>query len=148
MASEIKFDFGREIAKILPAILREITSRHETIFSRSSMAVSHIVVLELLNEKGPSTMSELAKNLNLTMGAATGIVDKMVKSGFVKRERSSEDRRVVNVELLKKGKQVSGEIAKARRELSNKMFSVLTEKEKHEYLRLLKKVYSGLTENG
>lgn len=137
-------NFGNEVAKLMPAMLREVSKRHQLIYSQGNLAISHIVTLDLLRQKGPCKMSELAKTLNLTMSAATGIVDRMIKMGLVKRERSRKDRRVVRVALLKKGEETARRVNENRRSLTNKMFTVLTQKEKQEYLRLLRKVYESL----
>ena len=139
-----KFDFGGEVAKILPLILRSVTQSHSTIFSKGTLAVPHVVILELLSEKGPCKMSELAKVLRLTMSAVTAIVDKMIALDLVKRERSLEDRRVVRVGLLKKGAEAAKRIGEERRKVANRIFSPLSEAEKREYLRLLRKVYNNL----
>jgi DNA-binding MarR family transcriptional regulator len=135
-------DFGSEIAKIAPIMLREVTRRHRHIFEKQN--VSSIVILDLLREKGPCKMKEVSAVLNLTMGAVTGIVDRMIKEGLVKRERSRDDRRVVNIMLLRKGKKIADKIKEARRNISNDIYSVLTAGEKKEFLRLLRKVFDDI----
>jgi len=133
-------DFGSEIAKISPIMLREVTKRHRHIFEKQN--VSSIVVLDLLREKGHCKMKEISAVLNLTMGAVTGIIDKMITEGLVKRERSRDDRRIVNVTLLRRGRKIAERIKETRRDLSNEMYSVLTAGEKKEFLRMLKKVFN------
>ena len=49
------------------------------------------------------TMNELSDKLGITMGPATVAVNKLNDKGFIKRERSSDDRRKVFVTLSKKG---------------------------------------------
>ena len=49
------------------------------------------------------TMNELSDKLGITMGTATVAVNKLNDKGFIKRERSSDDRREVFVTLSKKG---------------------------------------------
>ena len=139
-----KINFGSEIAKLLPIIIREATRRQANVFSKGKLSIPHLVILEFIDEKGPATMGELAKALQLSMGAVTSIVDKMIKMNLVKRERSQEDRRVVWVVPLKKGTETAKQVMKWREDMTNDLFSVLTESEKKEYLRLLKKVYSNL----
>jgi len=144
MAATGRRDFGAEIARLLPLMLREVTRRQERIFLENNFVVSHVVVLDFLRERGSAPMGEISKVLGLTMSAATGIVDKMVEQGYVKRERSADDRRVVMVSLLRKGKDLIEKVVKARENLTNDMYSVLTEKEKDEYLRMLRKVHDNL----
>ena len=139
-----KLNFGEEMTRILPRLLREFTSKQDSILAKGKIAIPHVVILDVLKEKESSTMGELAKILNLTMSAVTVIIDKMIELGFVKRERSKEDRRIVNVMLAKKGKELAEEVNKERRNMANDIFSVLTGKEKEEYLRLISKVYESL----
>ncbi|MFH1305044.1 MAG: MarR family transcriptional regulator [Candidatus Omnitrophota bacterium] len=144
MAVREKDNFGSEVAKILPLILREVSKKQMTLFSKGTLSVPHVVILDLLKEKTSCKMGELAKMLSLTMSAVTGLVDKMVGLGLVKRERSRADRRVVRVSILKKGKQTVNRVEEMRRNMSDELFSVFTPGEKKEYLRLLKKVYRGI----
>ena len=128
-------DFGAEVARILPAILREVARTQKSVLTKGNLAMSHIVVLELLKTRGSCTMGELAKALNFTMSAATGMVDKMIEMGLVKRERSEKDRRVGRVVLLKKGEKMAGRVNEARRKIANNIYSVLTQKEKQAEIR-------------
>lgn len=140
-------DFGTEVSKIHPLIMRELTKRQMSIFSKGFLTIPQVVVLDLLAERGPCKMSELAKALGLTMSAVTVIVDKMIEFKLVKRERSTKDRRVVKVIMLNKGMKIARRARKERIHIVNDFLSPLTEKEKNEYLRLLKKVYGHLKQN-
>ncbi|MFC1590560.1 MarR family winged helix-turn-helix transcriptional regulator [Candidatus Omnitrophota bacterium] len=137
-------DFGLEVAKILPLIIRESSSRMTSVFSEVNLTIPQLIVLELLIGKGECNMSDLAGALKLTMGAATGIVDKMVENNVVKRERSQNDRRVVNITIEDKGKEVVNKVNFARRDIINEVFSGLSEDEKSSYLSILIKVRDDL----
>lgn len=138
-------DFGTELAKILPLIMREFTRRQQkNIFAKGLLTVPQVVILDFLAERGCSQMNELAKVLNFSMSAVTAIVDKMIALKLLKRERSSEDRRVVKVTVLNKGKEAIRQVREARRNCATDLFSALTEKERAEYLRMLRKVANSL----
>jgi DNA-binding MarR family transcriptional regulator len=49
-------------------------------------------------------MSETAARLGVTTGTLTVAVDRLVRKGYVTRERDQTDRRIVRVMLTKKGK--------------------------------------------
>lgn len=144
MKKEKAIDFANEMAKMFPVLLREVSKQQENILAHGNIAVSHIITIDILKERGPCTMGELAKTLNHTMSAVTGIVDKMLEMGLVKRQRSQEDRRVVRVALLAKGEKLSKKINEARKSMTRELYSVLTEKEGKEYLRMIRKVYDNL----
>lgn len=137
-------DFGAEVARILPRILIEFSRRQKNFFMRTSLNISQVIVLEVLSEHSHCKMNELAKILNLTMSAVTAIIDKMIRHKLVKRERSSEDRRVVNVTMVSKGRQLIKQVREIRCSCANELFASLTEQDKQEYLRILKKAHLGL----
>lgn len=58
-----------------------------------------------LNQKNGevSTVAELARWANIDAGAMTRLLDRLEKKGLCKRTRSTEDRRVVQVELTAEG---------------------------------------------
>ena len=140
------FNYEAEISKTAGAIHRELSNKLNKIFSKGKITMSHIIVLELLYEKKHSIMTELAKSLNLTMSATTAIIDKMVEIRLVNRNRSEKDRRIVEVSLTKKGTTTTAKVLNNRLEMVKEMFFVLTKSEKQQYLKLLRKVYSGIRE--
>jgi DNA-binding MarR family transcriptional regulator len=137
-------DFGTEISRILPLIMREFAKRQMTTFSKGFLTIPQLVILEVLAERGSCKMSELAMTLDFTMSAVTALVDKMIALKLVRRERSSEDRRVVKVFLLNKGKDTVRRVSEERRDIANNLFAVLSNNERDEYLRMLRKVYGYL----
>ena len=57
-----------------------------------------------------STVAELARHSNLDAGAMTRALDRLEAKGLVNRVRSSEDRRVVNLELTPEGRATAKQI--------------------------------------
>jgi DNA-binding MarR family transcriptional regulator len=60
-------------------------------------------VLRALVDKGPCQVSEVANQLGVTLSAATGLVDRLVKAKLVTRDRDQRDRRVVWVKVTPDG---------------------------------------------
>ncbi len=61
-------------------------------------------------------MSDLKEKLFITGAGATGIADHLVKKGLAKRTRSKQDRRVVNIEITDKGKNIIERVFRQRRD--------------------------------
>ncbi|MCD2493509.1 MarR family transcriptional regulator [Lacrimispora sp. NSJ-141] len=61
-------------------------------------------VIEAIGIGAPKNMSSIAKQLRVTTGTLTISMNSLVKKGYVKRERSEQDRRVVYIMLTAKGK--------------------------------------------
>lgn len=52
------------------------------------------------------TLGGLSEQLNCSRGNVTGIVDRLERDEWLKRERSRDDRRVITVKLTEKGQKV------------------------------------------
>lgn len=61
------------------------------------------VPLLKLHISGNRTVAELARECQLDAGAMTRLLDRLEAKGLCRRVRSSEDRRVVNIELTEAG---------------------------------------------
>lgn len=57
-----------------------------------------------------TTAAELARHCQMDAGAMTRTLDRLEAKGLVRRERSSEDRRVVNLELTAEGRLAASHI--------------------------------------
>lgn len=60
-------------------------------------------LLVMLGQEQGMIMREVANFLQVPMSTATGIVDKLIEKGLVKRDYSSEDRRIVIIQLSDNG---------------------------------------------
>ena len=68
-------------------------------------------ILFLLKKKNGQTMSELSQVLTLDNSTLTGLVDRLERAGFVKRNAGTADRRASHVFITDKG---GGEIDRAQ----------------------------------
>lgn len=73
--------------------------------SDTRLTESQVNVLELLHKLGPLPQKEIAKNLSVTGGNITMVVDNLQKRDLVDRKRWQEDRRVVHVDLTDLGRE-------------------------------------------
>lgn len=94
-----------------------------------------------------TTLGGLADRLNCSRGNLTGVADRLERDGWLVRERSTQDRRVVNIRLTEKGTRV-WEIRDAlARELAE-LAKVWTPEERVMLHRSLEKLYKDLKQNG
>jgi len=84
----------------MPNIIRGIQL---DFFVKRGVTQTQFLVLVAIRAYGRCTMSALAKSLHVSMPTVTGIVDRLVRDGHVRRLPSSEDRRQVIVELTRSG---------------------------------------------
>lgn len=83
---------------------RELSSAvvffHEAVASHLGMGAAEWKCLGLLQQHGPSTAGRLAEFSGFTTGAITGIVDRLERAKYVRREPHPQDRRSIIVHPL------------------------------------------------
>ncbi|OWP55113.1 MAG: hypothetical protein B2I18_02300 [Cuniculiplasma sp. C_DKE] len=82
-------------------------------------------ILRILVETGKKTMANLADLNFVTQAWITGMTDKMEEKGYVKRVRSSDDRRVIYVELTEKGKEFIEKMRKVHDDFLKSLLSFI-----------------------
>jgi DNA-binding MarR family transcriptional regulator len=90
-----------------------------------------------------TTLGSLADELNCSRGNLTGVADRLERDGWLVRERSTEDRRVVNIRLTEKGTKVweiKKELAKEMAEIAK----IWSPDERAIMLRSLERLYGEL----
>ena len=107
-----------------------------------SMGVSTVEyrILKNLTERGSLPMIELANINMVTQGWITGVVDKLEELGYVNRERSDTDRRVINITISNKGKAFFKKIETLHLKFIDDSLKNFTDEEKYNILNFLKKI--------
>lgn len=84
-------------------------------------------------EHEPTTPGQLARRLMVTPAVVTGLIDRLERRGFVRRESESEDRRRIHLELTEEGKAAG---ASVRHELAGYFSCALSDLSEDERDRL------------
>ena len=79
------------------------------------ITVTQLRVLFILRESRGAPAGFLADRLRVTPPTVTGLVDRLVRMGFVRREEDPEDRRLVRNYLTDRGLRVVGEVEREGR---------------------------------
>lgn len=70
----------------------------------SDLSITEIHTIESIGMYSERTMSEVAQKLKITVSTLTTAINKLIKKGYVERNRIETDRRVVLIKLTRKGK--------------------------------------------
>ncbi len=100
-------DYEKKINQLLLDIFDKILVTEEKALSKGNfrdLSIAEMHTLEGIGLYGSRTMSETAATLGITTGTLTVAIDRLVRKAYVERRRDSTDRRVVRIELTKKGK--------------------------------------------
>lgn len=93
---------GRVRAQLLAAIDTEL-ARDEFLAPLEVTSAQLIVIVNLAGIECATSASELCKGISYDAGAMTRMLDRLEAKGLVRRTRSPDDRRLVNLELTQAG---------------------------------------------
>ncbi|GMV06065.1 MAG: MarR family transcriptional regulator [Gemmatimonadota bacterium] len=97
-------------------------------------------VLEALYHLGPLSLGDLAGKLLVTGGNVTYVMDRLEEQGLVYRERSPQDRRIIQAKLTEKGHALIGDVFPGHGDFIEDLSSALTADEQEQLRGLLKKL--------
>jgi len=84
------------------------------IMQRSWLTYPQVVTLFVLHRRGASTVCEIADHLNLSRGATSHLVDRLVRKKLVARSEAEGDRRYKRVSLAARGKVLVDRLNRSR----------------------------------
>jgi DNA-binding MarR family transcriptional regulator len=90
------------------------------------LTVTQLLVLFSLRETPGMPAGILAEDLRVTPPTVTGLVDRLVRMGLVRREEDPKDRRLVRNVLTERGKEALGEVEREGRALLTQLFERLS----------------------
>jgi len=93
--------------------------------------------LGVVAARGPVSVGEVGRAVELTRGAATTALDRVERAGYVRRVRHPQDRRGVLVEITKEGLDAAGAIWAPLVEAGGRMLAAYSEGELTTILRFL-----------
>jgi MarR family 2-MHQ and catechol resistance regulon transcriptional repressor len=103
-------------------------------------------ILEALYHLGPLSLGELADKLLVTGGNVTYVMDRLEEQGLVYRDRSPDDRRVIQAKLTAKGRDLIARVFPGHGEYIEALSSHLSGGEQDSLRGLLKKLGTAIRE--
>lgn len=138
-------EFADKINDVMPVIIKEFSKQHVNELYKGKITLPQFLILGLLHNNGDSKMCSIAKFMSVTTAAMTGMVDRLVRYGYVTRDSEPGDRRVIKIKLTKKGSELVRKINSQRRQLIIDIFGRISETDRSDYLRVLMKIREILT---
>ena len=130
------------LARCYSTFARAVTCR----ISEYGLTAPQFGVLEALLHLGPLSLGELADKLLVTGGNVTYVMDRLEGQGLVYRDRSGEDRRVVQAKLTPEGRRVVSDAFPEHATFIRELTSELAPDEQEALRALLKKLGTRLAD--
>lgn len=108
------------------------------------LSIGQPKVLDFLKGHDGAVQKEIARGCHIEPASLSTILTGMEKSGLLNRQASEENRRIVNVYLTDKGKELSVKITEAFIELEERALSGLTAQERIRVLADLTAIHDNL----
>ena len=138
--------FAAELQPLLPTFLGAMLRRERNAISQGIITLPQFLGLDFLRNKPGSPVKAFADTLGLKPSSASGLIDRMVQKGLLRREHSKTDRRVILLTLKAKGERMVDEIMDQKRKSVAELFTPLTADERTTYLKLMQKVVEQVDE--
>jgi DNA-binding MarR family transcriptional regulator len=90
--------------------------------NKGNVSFPQFFLLTYLSSEEYLTMSDIAKKMGHSTAAATGLVDRLEKLGYVERIHAAEDRRKIMVRITAKGVEL---VSKMRKEIATDLAGIL-----------------------
>ena len=114
-----------DLLYLFPMIKHKFIETHNQ--ENPDVKLRHFPILSMLKRCGKVNMSEIAKHFYLSKPHLSMLVNEFIEEGLVQRIPSQDDRRIVYLELTKKGVQVLDERTSQLQETMRSRLTSLSE---------------------
>jgi len=131
---------GVHVWLVLMKAHRSMVRHAERSIVSLDMCISDFGVLEVLLHKGPQSVSEIGRHVDLTSGSITTAIDRLERRGLVARAAHASDRRARVVHLTPDGKARITQVFARHKDAMDRAAQGLSKAERGTLIELLKKL--------
>jgi len=137
-AEESKTSIRKDAGKLADFIMftqRSFLLNLSKELNKGSVSYAQFFLLGYLANENFLTMTDISKKMGHSTAAATGLVDRLEKLGYVQRLHASEDRRKVMVQITRKGIDL---VERIREDIVSSLEALMVDLDENEQDALLK----------
>jgi len=127
---------GYLMRRLMLSLINEVDRR----LAQHDLTHAQWTPLFLLYKGKASTLAEMARELQIDAGALTRTLDRLEAKGLCRRVRSTEDRRVSNLELTEEGLKAAAKVPEVLSEVQNAYLAGFSHDEWQTLLSLLRRL--------
>ncbi|MFA5099557.1 MAG: MarR family winged helix-turn-helix transcriptional regulator [Candidatus Omnitrophota bacterium] len=130
-------DFAESIVEVIPEVARGFWKWEIKELTSGAITPPQFFIMIYLHKMGQARMTDIARYLFVTTAASTGIVERLVKGGYVERVYDPADRRIIKVKLTGKGLMMVKKTIGHKIDRIKEIFGKLSGTDREAYLRIL-----------
>ena len=131
---------GVHVWLVLMKAHRSLVRHAERSIVTLDMCISDFGVLEVVLHKGPQSVSEIGRRVDLTSGSITTAIDRLETRGLVARAAHASDRRARVVHLTRDGRARITRVFASHKDAMDRAADGLSKAERGTLIELLKKL--------
>lgn len=128
------------IVLLLRRIVRAVEISSRKLSKQFNTTPAQVLALRQLLNSHEKSLAKLADEVGLSSSTMVGVVDRLEKKGLVLRNRSQQDRRLVNIIITEKGKDYLKDSPKLLQDKLTDSLSSYSSIDKNKILESLKKI--------
>lgn len=126
---------------LLNRAARSMKRSLESRMGSHGITATQYIVLEMLSREDGLSQSQLGGRLYFDNPTVTGVIDRLERDGLVERRRTSDDRRVINVYLSDRAREILSRVSTLADDLDRKATEGFSPKEKSDLIRILNTIW-------
>ena len=136
-----RIDLSRYIARLLPSVIQGV---HIGFLANKKLTHTQFFVMVAIHSQGLPTMRTLSDNMKVSMPTMSGVVERLVRGGYVRRVNQPNDRRQVLVELAPQGRRLITEFQQAAGRRWQQVLLALSQQEVESFAKVVMKLRQSL----
>jgi len=133
-------EFVRELLEWMPRFLRQMFGLEQDHIARGVLTVPQHWALEHVARRDGCSVGELGKVLRRAPSTLTALTDRLVELKLIRRAPDPVDRRAIRLYPTAAGRRLLADFYRRRAEVARRHFDGLSDRERGQYIRLLRKV--------
>lgn len=144
--AEIRGDCEK-LADIFTSLQRCFMLNLSKELARGSVSFPQYFLLGFLGQQPHLTMSEIASKMGHTTAAATGLVDRLEKLGYVQRSHAKEDRRKIKVRITPAGIALVNRVREDMIKNLTKFMQLLNSDEQRTWVEIYERIFAHIQQS-
>ena len=135
-----KEQFTEFMSEALPELISSIMREDTSAVASGQISVPQFWALHHIHKMEQVTVNELATALHRGKSSTSALLDRLSKNGLVRRRRSTNDRRIVNISLSAKGTKLVEQLVENRKAGIRTTYSPLSGTERAFHKNMIEKI--------